>query len=104
MGDGLQMLVRQVQIDEGRFQPGVSQQDLKGSQISTRFEPMRGPAVTKAVRGESFGEASGWGGGAASVPDGMGTDGYVGTSVGDGSGEKISLRFHPAPVDAQSFQ
>jgi hypothetical protein len=46
IGNRLQMLARQMQIDQGMFQAGVSQPDLNGTQIRSGFEQVRGTAVT----------------------------------------------------------
>ena len=89
IGQRLPMLARQMQINQGMFQAGVSQQELNGTQIRSRVEPMGGPAVAQAVRGEALGDARSLGCGTASVPDSVGTDGYVGTAVVYGSGEEI---------------
>ena len=38
IGDGLEMLVRQMQVDESVFQPGMSEQKLNGAEIGTGFQ------------------------------------------------------------------
>ena len=45
IGDGLQMLLRQVQIDQGVFQFGVAQQELNRSEVRSVFQQVGGATV-----------------------------------------------------------
>jgi len=59
IGYGLQMPVRQMQVDESVFKAGMTEQELDGTEVGSGFEPVSGAAVPQAMRRKAFGDASG---------------------------------------------
>jgi hypothetical protein len=51
IGDGLQMLVRQMQVDQSVFQSRMSEQDLNGTEVGARFEKVRSTTVSSMSLG-----------------------------------------------------
>jgi hypothetical protein len=104
IGDGLQMLVRKMQVDEGVLQSGMSEQKLNGTEIGTGFQQVSCATMPQRMRRKVFGDAGGSGGVLTGQPNHIGGDGYVGAPALYRTREQISLRFHPAPVDTQGGQ
>ena len=49
-GSRTQVLAREVQIDRGLFEIAMSEQDLNGAEVGTRFEQVRREAVPMRMR------------------------------------------------------
>ena len=92
------MTVGQVQINRGRFQIGMPQQELNLSKIFSRFQKVCGPAVSKAVGRYRFADTGSFGGVSNDDVDGFRTEGLVGAPVVIHPWEEIGFRLHPAPV------
>ena len=48
IGDGAQMLGWEMQVDEGVLQPGMSEQDLHGTQVGAVLEKMGGTTMPQS--------------------------------------------------------
>lgn len=98
------MLGGEMQVDEGVFQPGMSEKDLNSTQVGAGFEKMGSTTMAQAVRGKAFGDAGSLGSLPTGEPDRVGADGDVGANSFHGARKQKGGGPHPAPVDAQSLQ
>jgi hypothetical protein len=75
IGHRSEMLLGQMQIPDGVFQFGMSQQGLNGAQVRTRFEQVGSPTVTQSVRRAVLRNAGSLGGLATGLPRDFVADG-----------------------------
>ena len=71
------MTLRQVQIDHGIFQAGMSQKKLNGSQVSSRFTKVCRKGVPHGVRTDDSTQARTFRRTTTGVPDGFVGDGVI---------------------------
>src|ERR1017187_5036262 len=93
-----------MEIHNGMFQLGMSQQDLNRAQVRTCLVQVGSPTVAQSVRRDVFGDAGSLGGFATGVPRDFVADGDVRAPVVYRTGEQVGLGLHPAPVFPQGFQ
>src|ERR1700736_4658802 len=98
------MLGRQMQVDEGELQAGMSEQKLNGAEIGTSFQQVSCATVSQRMWTEMFRDAGGSGCLLTRQPHHIGSDRNVGTPTLDRAREQKGVRLHPAPVDAQGLQ
>src|SRR6266849_5520303 len=98
------MLGRQMQVDEGVLQSGMSEQKLNGTEISPGFQQVSCATVPQGVRRKVFGETGGSGRVLTCQPHHVGSNGQVSTPTIYRTREQKGLWLHPAPVDAQRLQ
>src|SRR5580765_7337295 len=93
-----------MQVDEGVLQPGMSEQDLNGTQVGSGFQKVGSTAMSQAVRRKAFRDTGLLRGMPAGQPHGVDADGDVGAYSFHGARKQEGGGPHPAKVNAQSLQ
>src|SRR5260370_9808265 len=93
------MARRKMQVDGGLFEIAMAQQDLKGAQMRSCFEQMRGEAVAQRVRVYGFLESGPSSGSFTGMVDRLGSDGPItGVSMPARKQPDTGLSAQPVPV------
>ena len=95
--------MRKMKVDGRLFQIVVTEQQLDGAQVRTRFEQMRGKTMPQRVRMNTLVETRAYGRLVAGVPDHLGSN-RIGARMPTITGEEPGLGLQSAPVLAQGFQ
>src|SRR5215472_14092359 len=74
-GRGTQMSAGKVEVNRRLFQIAVTERQLDGAQVRSRFEQVCGKTMSQSVRVNPFFQAGALGGRRTGVPDGGGDDG-----------------------------
>src|SRR6202007_3154502 len=93
-----------MEILSSGLQVRMAEQDLNRTQIRTRLEQMRGPAMAQGVRRYMLSDARMEGSFFTGIPDGPVRDGSILAALTYAAREKIDARLLPAPILAQRFQ
>ena len=97
------MAAGEVEVNRRLFQIAVTEQQLDGAQVRSRFQQVRGKTMSQSVRVNPFFQAGTLGGRRTGVPDGGGDDGFRSVMPAP-SREKPYLGLELAPVLAQGLQ
>jgi transposase len=103
-GNRLQVASRQVQVNGGVSELGMTEKNLDGAQVGAGFQHMSRETMPQAVRRHMLGDACTLGGLAYCLPDDLLCNGNICPPTLHRTGEQIGLGLHPAPILAQSLQ